>query len=62
MSDKREFLNEGLTMAKFVHENVLQLIGIGFDDDGVPFIVTPYMPNGNLRTWLRTEANVRTVL
>ena len=44
MSGKREFLREGLTMAKFVHDNVLPLIGIGFDDNKVPFIVTPYMP------------------
>ena len=59
MNGKREFLHEGLTMANFVHDNVLQLIGIGFNDNSLPFIVTPYMPNGDLRTWLRVESNVK---
>ena len=58
MNGKQEFLDEGLTMAKFAHRNVLPLIGIGFDDDKAPLIVTPYMPNGDLRTWLRTKTNV----
>ena len=59
MDDKREFLREGLTMARFEHPNVLPLIGISFDDDKAPLIVTPYMSNGDLRKWLRTETNVR---
>ena len=52
-------MREGFAMPKFVHRNVLPLIGIGFNDNNVPFIVTPYMPNGNLRTWLREESNVK---
>ena len=44
MGGKREFLREGLTMAKFKHHNVLPLIGIGFDVNKAPLIVTPYMP------------------
>ena len=45
-------------MAKLKHPNVLSLIGISFDDNKAPFMVTPYMPNGDLRTWLRMETNV----
>ena len=62
MSGKREFLREGLTMARFNHFNVLPLIGIGFEDNKAPFIVTPYMLNGDLRTWLRTKKNVRLIV
>ena len=58
MNGKRELLREGLTMANFTHANVLPLIGIGFDDNKAPLIVTPYMYNGNLHTWLRTSTNV----
>ena len=58
MNGKRELLREGLTMANFTHANVLSLIGIGFDDNKEPFIVTPHMSNGNLHTWLRTGTNV----
>lgn len=59
MNGKQEFLDEGLIMAKFKHPNVLPLIGIGFDGNKAPLIVTPYMANGDLRTWLRIETNVR---
>ena len=58
MSGKHEFLREGLTMANFEHRNVLPLIGISFDDNKAPLIVTPYMCNGDLHKWLSAETNV----
>ena len=43
----------------FYYDVILTLIGIGFDVNKAPLIVTPYMSNGDLRTWLRTATNVR---
>ena len=59
MNGKHEFLREGLAIANFTHPNVLPLIGSGFDNNKAPLIVMPYIANGDLRTWLRKETNVR---
>ncbi|CAI4224839.1 unnamed protein product [Auanema sp. JU1783] len=48
-----EFLEEGLILANFDHENVLKLIGIAFIDK--PAIVMEYMEKKDLHTYLRQE-------
>ena len=50
-------------MKNFKHPNVLSVFGVCLEtSDGVPFIVLPYMPNGDLRNYLksrrRDESNV----
>ncbi|XP_070544682.1 uncharacterized protein [Ptychodera flava] len=55
-SDINDFLLEGTIMKDFQHHNVLTLIGIYIDIHGSPYIIIPYMANGDLRTYiLNTE-------
>ena len=43
-------------MLDFNHPNVLKLIGVCFDnEEGLPFILLPYMANGDLKTFLRNK-------
>ena len=47
------FLNECILMKKIKHPNVLGLYGVCFNtEDGLPFIVLPFMKNGDLKTFL----------
>ena len=47
------FLHESAVMRNFDHPNVLSILGVGLDpDDGLPFIVLPFMANGNLKMYL----------
>ncbi|VDM54208.1 unnamed protein product, partial [Angiostrongylus costaricensis] len=48
----------GLTMGRFNHPHLMQLIGIAFADGRIPIIVTDYMENGDLRSYLRDISKV----
>ena len=48
-------------MIDFTHPHVLTLIGVSFEEDGLPIIVLPYMQNGDLLSYLRNEQNMITV-
>ena len=51
------FLNESVLMKNFNHPNVLNILGVGLDadNDGLPFIVLPFMANGNLKMYLQNK-------
>ena len=49
----RGLLNECTKMSSFDHPNVLTLVGVCLDGGTAPFIIMPYMENGNLLTYLR---------
>lgn len=48
-------------MQKLNHENILEMLGVCFDGR-VPMLVLPFMKNGDLLTYLRSENNSPTVL
>ena len=50
------FLQESVVMKNFNHPNVLHILGVGLDpDNGLPFIVLPFMANGNLQLYLKSK-------
>lgn len=59
--DNRAFLEEGLMMKDFEHENVLELIGVTFDSSGLPMVITPFMLYGDLKSFISDEASSPTV-
>lgn len=59
--DNRAFLKEGLMMKDFDHENVLALVGVALDSNGLPMVVTPFMLYGDLRSYISDEASSPTV-
>ena len=50
----RSLLNESLLMKRFDHLNIVGLLGVCFDTpDGYPYLVLPFMANGNIRDYLK---------
>ncbi len=56
----RDFIEESALMHSFDHPNVLGLIGISLDKNSSPYIILPYMENGDLRTFLKNKREVAT--
>ncbi|KAH9503786.1 hypothetical protein Btru_066622, partial [Bulinus truncatus] len=52
----KEFIIEALIMKDFEHPNVLKLIGMAEKDPGVPYVILPFMDNGDLLTYVRNES------
>ena len=49
-------LAECVLMNKMQHPNVLGLLGVCFNtEDGLPYIVLPFMINGDLKSFLRSK-------
>ena len=42
-------------MSRFKHAHVMGLVGICLDVDSAPYIVMPYMDNGSLLCYLKSE-------
>ena len=50
------FLNECVLMKKIEHPNVLGLLGVCLNtEDGIPYIILPFMENGDLKTYLHNK-------
>ena len=62
MNGVRDFFNEGLRMRYFDHPRVLHLIGISINAQYSPLIITPYMHNGDLLTYLKKSSSVSVFL
>ena len=48
-------LKECAKMYRFNHPNVLTLRGVCLDGGPAPFIIMPYMANGNLLSYLKKQ-------
>ena len=52
----KSMLHESILMKDFDHPNVLNVLGVGFSpDSGLPFVVLPFMANGDLKTYLKSK-------
>ena len=52
----KSILHESFLMKDFDHHNVLNVLGVGFNPDtGLPFVVLPFMANGDLKTYLKSK-------
>ncbi len=49
--DISAFMDEVMRMKGFTHRNVLTIIGLVFNENQ-PYVVLPYMENGNLKSFL----------
>ena len=47
-------------MYSFHHPHVLGLIGISLDVNSSPYLILPYMENGDLRTFLKAKRELAT--
>ncbi|GMT35456.1 hypothetical protein PFISCL1PPCAC_26753, partial [Pristionchus fissidentatus] len=56
-----EFVNEGLMMDRFNHPRVMNLVGISFNEERMPILITDYMENGDLAKYLRDVQNKPTL-
>ena len=48
-------------MYKFDHPNVLSLMGVCLDGGTVPYIIVPFMANGSLLAYLRSNRKRLTI-
>ena len=51
-SELKGFIEESTIMYTFNHPNVLGLVGICFDQNFSPYLLLPYMDNGDLKNFL----------
>lgn len=51
------FMKEALIMKDFKNSNILGLIGLTLDTNNRPYIVTDFMHNGSLRSYLHRHKN-----
>ncbi|KAH9503781.1 hypothetical protein Btru_066613 [Bulinus truncatus] len=54
--DLAAFIQEALIMKNFQHSNVLELVGLTEKEPGVPYVILPYMDNGDLLTYVRNTS------
>lgn len=59
MEEVKMFVDEALTMTKFDHKHVLNIVGIAFDSNSFPMVVLPFMQHGDLLSFIRDDRNVR---
>ena len=51
----KAFIEESALMCSFDHPHVLGMVGICLDTVQSPYLLLPYMANGDLRTFLRKK-------
>ena len=56
LENLKSLLHESVLMKNFDNHNVLSILGVGFHADSkLPFLVLPYMVNGDLKTYLQSK-------
>ena len=50
-----QLVKESLQMKSFQHRNVMGMLGVCLDAGPAPYLVLPYMTNGDLLSYLKTN-------
>ena len=50
-----QLVKESLQMKSFQHRNVMGMLGVCLDAGPCPYLVLPYMTNGDLLSYLKTN-------
>ena len=50
-----DLVMESIKMKNFQHRHVMGLLGVCLDAGPAPYLVLPYMANGNLLSYLKTH-------
>ena len=50
-----DFLEECVKLSQLKHPNIMEIIGVCLDRGVVPYLVMPFMSNGNLQQHLKTN-------
>ena len=50
-----DFLEECVKLSQLKHPNVMEIVGVCLDRGSVPYLVMPFMSNGNLLQYLKTN-------
>ena len=54
-NELKAFIEESALMCSFNHPHVLGMVGICLDTVQSPYLLLPYMANGDLRTFLKNK-------
>ena len=49
------FVEECVKLSKLKHPNIMEIVGVCLDGGAVPFLVMPFMSNGNLLKYLKNN-------
>lgn len=59
----KSFLEESSIMCTFSHPNILGMVGICLDEESQsPFLILPFMKNGDLKTHLRKKRSINNLV
>ena len=51
-----QFIKECITTKKFIHPNVLSLIGVSYvSGEAIPLMILPFMHNGDLKSFVKSK-------
>ena len=53
--DVEQLVKESLQMKNFQHRNVIGMLGVCLDAGPAPYLVLPYMKNGDLLSYLKSN-------
>lgn len=54
-AELKGFIEESMLMHSFNHPNVLGLVGVSLDHRNSPYLLVPYMDNGDLKSYLKKK-------
>ena len=55
-SKTEQFIKECITAKRFIHPNVLSLIGVSYiKGEAIPLMILPFMHNGDVKSFVKSK-------